>query len=239
MKFIDLAGKKYDRWTVLKRVENNRWGAAQWLCRCDCGTEAVVLGNNLRRRTSQSCGCLQRELAGKIHTIDRVGHRYGKLTVIKQEASTDKGETMWLCKCDCGNETIVRGRNLHSGTSSCGCLQGEAIKLADGEAAFNALLANWKGDAKRRGYAWALSKDQVKHLTKQPCYYCGALPAQTYSRQTYNGDYVYNGIDRLDNDKGYITDNVVPCCKYCNFGKNDRSITEFRDWVKQVYEHFV
>lgn len=51
-----------------------------------------------------------------------------KLTVI-QEAKSKEGRAYWLCKCDCGNTTIVSGKNLRNGnTKSCGCLQKEVLK---------------------------------------------------------------------------------------------------------------
>lgn len=38
-------------------------------------------------------------------------------------------EVLWLCKCDCGNETTVSGKDLRSGhTKSCGCFQREVAK---------------------------------------------------------------------------------------------------------------
>ena len=52
---------------------------------------------------------------------DLTGKRYGNLTVISKSAPIN-GRSNWLCKCDCGNETIVRTSNLESGhTKSCGC----------------------------------------------------------------------------------------------------------------------
>ena len=60
--------------------------------------------------------------------IDLHGMRYGRLQVI--EIAGKKGcETTWLCKCDCGNETVVMGGNLRSGkTKSCGCFHDESSK---------------------------------------------------------------------------------------------------------------
>lgn len=73
-KFIDLTGKKFNRWLVLKRVSNDKHNLTQWLCRCDCGTERIVLGNSLRNGRSQSCGCYNREIlknnqSHKIHGL--------------------------------------------------------------------------------------------------------------------------------------------------------------------------
>jgi len=52
--------------------------------------------------------------------IEMVGKRFGNLTVIKEDI-VSKGHARWLCKCSCGNETVVDGGNLRSGhTASCG-----------------------------------------------------------------------------------------------------------------------
>jgi len=50
------------------------------------------------------------------------GKRFGKLVVIKDVGVNKQGTYMWLCKCDCGNEKIVKGASLKYGsTNSCGC----------------------------------------------------------------------------------------------------------------------
>jgi hypothetical protein len=54
-----------------------------------------------------------------------------------------------------------------------------------------------------------------------------------------NGDYVYNGIDRLDSSRGYEMGNVVPCCKQCNWAKNDIPYDEFLDWIKRVHRNLI
>ncbi|MFC5541582.1 hypothetical protein ACFPOH_07370 [Ureibacillus suwonensis] len=57
--------------------------------------------------------------------LDLTGQKYGRLTVIEEVAR--KGYTRkWLCRCECGNETIVTQPNLRNGhTTSCGCVQRE------------------------------------------------------------------------------------------------------------------
>lgn len=57
--------------------------------------------------------------------IDLTNKKFGRLTVIKRVENKGK-ETCWLCKCDCGNEKIIKAKNLKSGTTqSCGCLHKE------------------------------------------------------------------------------------------------------------------
>lgn len=62
---IDMTGKRYGRWTVIKRVprpEYKTGNGVWWLCRCDCGTERAIIGATLRSGMSQSCGCLRADM---------------------------------------------------------------------------------------------------------------------------------------------------------------------------------
>ena len=53
--------------------------------------------------------------------LDLTGQRYGHLTVLSP-AENIGSRTAWLCRCDCGRETVVRTSRLRSGhTVSCGC----------------------------------------------------------------------------------------------------------------------
>jgi len=48
---------------------------------------------------------------------------------------------------------------------------------------------------------------------------------------------VYNGIDRLDNDLGYVPGNVVSACGRCNKAKLTMPVGDVLAWVKAVYEN--
>jgi len=109
---------------------------------------------------------------------------------------------------------------------------------ADGEASFNEFFSQCKRGAKRRGIAWELSKEQVREIAVRDCFYCGRKPEQFRRRSDLNGIFTYNGIDRIDNSKGYVVGNVVSCCKRCNYAKRDMTADEFRHWVNTVYEHW-
>ena len=75
-RFIDLTGQKFNRWTVLKRAANKGRYVA-WLCKCECGTEAIVQGCNLTSGKSKSCGCLNIEKI--IERNNKHGLRYTRL----------------------------------------------------------------------------------------------------------------------------------------------------------------
>jgi hypothetical protein len=79
MRNKDITGKRFGRWTVCHGTEErDPWGATRWMCRCDCGTMKVVSLTYLRRGSSTSCGCRQREVAsrqGKITGGDNRGRQ--------------------------------------------------------------------------------------------------------------------------------------------------------------------
>lgn len=55
---------------------------------------------------------------------DLTGQRVGRLTVVQRAAQNQHRNFMWICQCDCGNETTVAGGNLSRGrVKSCGCLR--------------------------------------------------------------------------------------------------------------------
>lgn len=59
------------------------------------------------------------------------GSKFGRLTVKYFEGRNKQYDSLWRVKCDCGNETIVRGGALKNGhTQSCGCLQRERTAKA-------------------------------------------------------------------------------------------------------------
>lgn len=69
----DLTAKRFGKWLVLDRGANVG-REPHWRCVCDCGTERLVAGNNLRNGVSASCGCaLDRSKISRTH-----GHTVGR-----------------------------------------------------------------------------------------------------------------------------------------------------------------
>lgn len=67
-KFRDLAGVRFGRLQVLRRVENNGWGKVRWECACDCGAIVLVRSTDLCSGNTASCGCLASELTAERNT---------------------------------------------------------------------------------------------------------------------------------------------------------------------------
>lgn len=133
--------------------------------------------------------------------------------------------------------------NLRSGTAkSCGCLNKQRIRetqsLPKGEASFRAIFRRYRKSAYNRGYLFELTKSRFRLLINQKCYYCNVVPRQEERhKDRANGHYIYNGIDRLDNNGGYTIDNSVPCCGICNKMKMTLSSSEFITKIKAIFNN--
>ena len=172
------------------------------------------------------------------------GKKFNRLLVLGFSHINKHKQAMWKCRCDCGKTTFVVGGQLKTGhTKSCGCYNSERLgalnRLSRGEAAFNVLFSAYKRSARVRGHSFQLSQELFRKLTQQVCHYCGQAPSKVHKPSHCNGMYVYNGIDRVDNSKGYVRGNVVACCVVCNRWKQARSQEKFLEQVKKIYEHSV
>ena len=165
---------------------------------------------------------------------DITGRKYGNLTVIEYSHTNEKRQAIWNCVCICGNTKQVSYHDLNCGDyKSCGCKQGTNHGLSFGKSAEKFVLLRYKQGAKQRNIEWKISDDLALRLFQLDCFYCGKPPSQE-KKVSSRGKYVYNGIDRVDNSKGYIEGNVVPCCGVCNKAKSDKSYAEFKSWIFSV-----
>lgn len=58
---LDVTGQRFDRLVVTGRSERKSTSGALWVCRCDCGGEAVTNSLKLRNGLIKSCGCRKLE----------------------------------------------------------------------------------------------------------------------------------------------------------------------------------
>lgn len=91
----------------------------------------------------------------------------------------------------------------------------------------DARIAIYKDKAAKRGTAYTLSDIDTSVLMSNPCHYCGVYPDVSVG---------FHGIDRKDNNVGYIPDNCVTACSLCNMMKGD--IWNEHDFLRAV-EHIL
>ena len=231
MAYTNHAGKKFNLWTVLERVSGKRsdWRAA-WMCQCQCGTIRFKTTWAVSSGDSKSCWCLRKKLVREKANLknDISGQTFNYLTVIKRSKREGYGITFWECKCKCGNSGVYRASALKNGsTKSCGCKYFETFsnKIPKTTYMEGQILSCYRVSCRKKGKEFSLSREQFLLLIRQDCHYCGTPPSNVWrsrrNKLTLKIDLKYNGIDRVDNSRGYEIDNVVPCCRECNTIKHD------------------
>jgi len=246
--FDDLTGKIFGKLTVIKRVEKPKhikWDRPYYLCKCVCGKEQIMNGSSLTTGEKTSCGCEYKDTF-----IIPEGSKFGKWTVIKKvdrpdDISEDSRNYYYLCKCDCGKEGTVQASSLRKGNSnSCGCYYKEICRTRYSDPTgdnrtLSSRYNSYKTKAKSTNRFFDLTKEEFAEITSKDCFYCGKEPKKIEKKRKSSDGYIYNGIDRIDNRRGYERDNIVPCCTQCNRAKLQSSVADFFEWVKRIYNYSV
>lgn len=154
------------------------------------------------------------------------------------------GRKHWLFECKCGKRFIREHSKLKYNNdklgivASCGCKRKKLKPRKPVEdCSFNRIFNYYKSNARKKRLEFRLSIDDFKILLKNKCFYCGCDPSNILEHEKIRGEFKYNGIDRIDNNEGYTPNNVVTCCKECNYKKKDQSYNDFIEWIKRVFNN--
>lgn len=85
----------------------------------------------------------------------------------------------------------------------------------------SAVFSMYKSKAKQHNKEFTLTKEFFKEHWETTCYYCGAKLTKV-------------SFDKLDPQRGYTPDNVVPCCWVCNRMKGDMSKESFIAHLRKI-----
>lgn len=179
-----------------------------------------------------------------------IGKTFNRLTVIDSYLSNNR--RYCTCKCSCNEILNVAASHLKSGhTKSCGCLitetnSNKSYQLSGAIKKYSPKIASAKRIWQKR-YSDGLSFENFLTESQKNCYYCNSEPSNSFNvgledkkssqYKKDNGEFKYNGLDRIDNNKNHSIDNIVPCCKWCNYAKRERSFTDFVKWSEKLYKH--
>jgi len=79
--------------------------------------------------------------------------------------------------------------------------------------------------ASEKGLSFDITLEQFEDITGKECFYCGEF---SHFKE-------FTGIDRVDNEEGYLLDNIVPCCEFCNRAKLNYAQEEFLRKIEKIY----
>lgn len=176
-------------------------------------------------------------------TSDLVGKKFNRWFVLEIICKGKKPKVKVIC--DCGTIKIIASNTLITSgkakSMSCGCYQRERIKECLGlpieVAGINQYYSVYKMSAKIRNFDFKLTKLEFKQYIFKNCYYCDKEPKPRLisSRKCYLKS---NGIDRVDNSKGYVTGNCVTCCFSCNNKKSNITVNMMKKALEFLNEQF-
>lgn len=172
--------------------------------------------------------------------IDLTGVRFGRLVIIKRDATKNK-RTHWLCECDCGTIKSIGAQNLKHPNpkcrvSSCGCYQREQARrfaTIHGQSQSVEMKMFWgaKKRAKEKDLAFNIEPSDI--LIPKTCPYLGIPIFVNGKKQTPNSP----ALDRVDSSKGYVKGNIQVLSNRANTMKHDAAFEEFeimyRNWKTQ------
>lgn len=198
---------------------------------CDCGNKAKILAASLNKSGgTRSCGCLK-----KTHFIDLTGQTFNNLTIVSYFGKDKSNNHTYNCICKCGSKSVHQGSDVKTGKIQ-GCGKCDLPMLPDNEGLYNSLYAMYRNKAETRGHNFNLDKEFFRHEISKNCFYCNREPSnrKRNSSKHHPAAIYYSSLDRVDNNKGYQPDNVVPACQTCNQAKHTLSLNEFLSWVSRI-----
>lgn len=178
--------------------------------------------------------------------VNLVGKKFGRLDVTENLGVYYRGkqrDILWRCRCTCGEIADVSGNALKtSHTQSCGCLLQEWRNKKKGVqkpgVPERSVYGMYRYNAKKRQLDFKLTFENFLFLAKQDCSYCGTAPSNRQVSGT--GEiFFYNGIDRIDNNGGYIEGNCVSCCDWCNTAKMNHSVATFIEKCRKISKRWM
>ena len=226
----DLSGIKFGKLTVIKEIGRKFKKEILWECLCDCGNKKEMTTSRLKK--TKSCGCLS-----KTYFRDHTGKSINDLKFIKLIGKNKHNCWLYKIECKCGIIFTSEGNDILSNKiKSCGCkFNANLKKKTEEEIKVNSLLSAYRASAKSRNIEFKLKAEDIKLLCFNKCFYCN----EGYSNRRYLKPYkfhiLYNGIDRVDNNVGYIIDNCRTSCYNCNQAKHQMIESSFYEWVENLY----
>lgn len=155
-----------------------------------------------------------------------IGKKFNKLLVLKRVDNDKYGNTMWLCKCECGNVKEILGAHLRSGhTKSCGCLQKENCKKIIHPSKHNMsktrIYKIWNGMKNRTNKNSTLKNTLFKNYSGRGISLCNEWnDFNQFYKWAMNNGYKDNlTIDRIDINGNYEPSN----CRWITMKKQNNN----------------
>lgn len=186
----------------------------------------------LLKRRFLCVGC-KKEYKNKEDIQNNIGIMISKTKkIIDLDSYLSSGAKVWKVQCqNCKNITFGTMTEIKKHL-----VCGNCKERPKGETGLLQHYNTYVDKAKRRNIQFNLSLEEFKAITSQNCHYCNDEPKPIKYITTEWSQYFGIGIDRMNNNQGYILSNCLPCCSTCNKAKLTMSYQKFTDYLKRLIE---
>lgn len=158
--------------------------------------------------------------------------KYGRLAIVKMMPGAK-----CIVQCDCGSDqkTVAYDSLIRGKTKSCGCIRRE-MHYRDAVPFFGLrkiILSRYQ----RSKCGWHLTDALFDTLMQTGCYYCGQFQSSIQTAEWTDVVYAHSEICCKDSLKGFVPDNVLPCCKACFIIRKKMNHNDFMELLHKANNH--
>ena len=174
---------------------------------------------------------------GKAKKILAIGdtNEYGVTVVSGPHKERNRWD--WTYRCPVCLENFVAPTANFERSKSCYSCRGILLRRSSEDRTWKQLWLLLKARKHAKNLGCDIDLKSFISISQKPCHYCGSEPTPSKGHRKWAAYVNTNGLDRVDNSKGYLLHNVVPCCIRCNSAKRDESVEDFLLWAKRLAEH--
>ena len=179
-----------------------------------------------------------------MNNIEYINKKFGKLTIIEKCGKSSSGHSIFLCKCDCGNEKICKLNELKIGSrKSCGCASFQTISRLTWKLCGEINRSHWtriKSGAIYHKKEFDITPEYIWGLFQKQNAKCSISGLDLYFAKDYKEfkqGKTTASLDRINSSKGYIKGNVQWVHKMVNYMKQDYSQEYFLNMCKKISDY--
>lgn len=168
-------------------------------------------------------------------SINLIGQKIGTILIASRDFKSNSKNYKYNCSCErCGKTQSLYESNLFR-QNSCKC---NYSYLSRDDAFWNAAYQDNVLGPNRR--IWNKDTDitlsMYEYIASLNCFYCDGSPSCYKTEKIGREVFKFSTLDKLNPKEHYHWNNIAPCCKKCNFGKNKQDIYSFFTSIKRLVE---
>lgn len=213
-----------DSGKIILSYNSGRGHQKQYEIQCTI-CKKILFGSPQQFRTK--CSCLM-----KNRYIEKMANRVGSVSptdrkLLSYDPAGPYGKKYTIECLRCGSKVLGSASKFTSPCKKCSYEKNINLKSPE-----EFVYEKYAYNAMMRDLDFLLTKEEFASLIKMNCFFCDLPPSNEWKmNRKKNNVLIYSGVDRINNNEGYLLNNCIPCCSICNRAKGTMSLEEFKEQV--------